>query len=157
MAVTITRASVDDLQALAEINRLSYMRETTAVFAFKDWPDEKNMFNFFTARIKDRFDNADTQIFKAIDPRTEKILGFVCWTFQKGEEADAQFEEPIMVDKTPTAKLVEQMPPFLNLDFVISTGTEIEELKGIMRGEKHYCRYFFESFIDEWHNLLGVF
>jgi len=143
MAVKIERANLDDLPALAEINRLSYMGETISMFAFKDWPDEKNMREFFMARLRIRFDTTGTQVFKATDARTSKIVGFVCWTLEQGETADAKLDKPLAASKTPTASLVqvEQMPPFLHRDFVIKTGAEVEELREFMKGEKHYCKF----------------
>lgn len=75
MAITIIRARMDNLPALAEINRLAYCRETTAMFAFKDWPDDANMLEFLKARLAERFENSGTQVFKAVDTATSTIWG----------------------------------------------------------------------------------
>ncbi|KAG6364632.1 hypothetical protein INS49_006235 [Diaporthe citri] len=121
MAVTITTAHPDDLPALAEINRLAYCRETTAQFAFKDWPDDASMLEFFKARLAERFENSGTQVFKAVDPATSTILGFVCLTLEQDKEAGIESQEPAL-KITPTAKIMQQLPPYLNHEFVLRAG-----------------------------------
>lgn len=140
MAITITAARRDDLPALAEINRLAYCRETTAQFAFKDWPDDKNMLEFFKARLAERFENSGTQVFKAIDTATNTILGFVCLTLERDKEAGIGSQEPA-VDITPTAKIMQQLPSYLNHEFVLKSGADVEEMKKLMGGGEHYCKY----------------
>lgn len=140
MAVTIAKASLDDLPALAEINRLAYCRETIAQFAFKDWPDDKNMFEFFKARLAERFDHPATQVFKAVDTATSTISGFICLTLEKGKEVGVGAQKPA-TDMTPTAKIMQQLPPYMNHKFVLESGAEIEKMKSLMGGEKeHYCK-----------------
>lgn len=138
MTVVIARACLEDLPALAEINRLAYCRETVAQFAFKDWPDDKNMFEFFKARLSERFENAATQVFKAVDMGTNTISGFVCLSLEKGNEAGVGARKPA-TDLTPTAKIIQQLPPYLNHEFVLKSGAEIEEMKNLMRGGERYC------------------
>lgn len=46
MQIALTRAVITALPVLAEINRLAYLPETIAQFAFTDWPDEANMLGF---------------------------------------------------------------------------------------------------------------
>ena len=53
METTIARAVLTDLPVLAEINRLAYLRETVAQFAFINWPDEAHMLNFFMTRVEE--------------------------------------------------------------------------------------------------------
>lgn len=139
MAVTIERACQDDLPALAEINRLSYCRETVAQFAFKDWPDDKNMFEFFEARVSERFEHPATQVFKAVEKATDKILGFVCLTLEKGNEVGVGAQKPT-TDISPTAKIIQQLPPYMDREFVLKSGAEIEEMKSLMKGGEHYCK-----------------
>lgn len=139
MAIAIIGARPDDLPALAEINRLAYCRETTAIFAFKDWPDEANMLEFFKARLAGRFENSGTQVFKAVDTATSTILGFVCLTLEKDKEAGIESQEPALTI-TPTAKIMQQLPPYLNHEFVLESGAEVEEMKGLMGGGEHYCK-----------------
>lgn len=138
MAVTITRAQRDDLPAMVEINRLAYCRETTAQFAFKDWPDETNMSGFFKARLSERFGHTDTQVFKAVDTATNMILGFVCLTLEKGNEA-GNGSQKAATELTPTAKVMQQLPPYMDHEFVLKTGAEIEEMKSRMGDGEHYC------------------
>lgn len=151
MALTITTASSDDLPALAEINRLAYCRETIAQFAFKDWPDDKNMFQFFKARLAERFEHPDTQVFKAVDTATDTISGFVCLTHEKGKQAGNGSQEP-SADITPTAKIMQQLPSYMNQEFVLKSGAEIEEMRGLMGGGEHYCKcppyWLFDGFSD---------
>lgn len=82
MACSITRAGLDNLPALAEINRAAYHRETIAQFAFKHSPDEENMFEFFKARLAERFSHTESQVFKAADADTGCISGFICLTHE---------------------------------------------------------------------------
>jgi hypothetical protein len=92
--VTLSHADTTDLPALAEINRLAYMQETIAMIAFKDWPAETNMFNFFKARIKARMETPNTLVLKALTG-TGEIAGFVCWTLEPEkvvDEATAKLE-----------------------------------------------------------------
>lgn len=138
MSVTIARTRSDDLPALVEINRLAYCRETTAQFAFKDWPDETNMSEFFKARLAERFEHPSTQVFKAVDTATNTILGFVCLTLEEGNEARNGSQKPAM-EMTPTAKVMQQLPPYMDHEFVLKTGAEIEEMKSHMGGGEHYC------------------
>lgn len=139
MTVTIARACPEDLPALAEINRLKYCRETVVQFAFENWPDEKNMFKFFKARLSKRFEHAATQVFKAIDTGTNTISGFNCLSLEKGNEAAVGAQKPA-TDLTPTAKIIQQLPPYMDHEFVLKSGAEIEEMKGLMRGGEHDCK-----------------
>lgn len=139
MDIRIIRASPDDLPALAEINRLAYCRETTAQFAFKNWPDDANMLEFFEARLAERLQNSGTQVFKAVDTATSNILGFVCLTLEKDKEAGVGSQEPAL-EITPTAKIMQQLPSYLNHDFVLKSGAEVEEMKSLMEGGEHYCK-----------------
>lgn len=136
MTVRIARACPEDLPALAEINRLAYCRETVAQFAFKEWPDDKNLFEFFKARLSERFEHAATQMFKAVDTGANTISGFVCLSLEKGNEAGVGAQKPA-TDLTPTAKIIQQLPPYMNHEFVLKSGAEIEEMKGLMRGGEH--------------------
>jgi hypothetical protein len=137
MEVTLTRASIDDLPRLAEINRLAYTPETIAQFAFINWPDEVNMRVFSTERVKQRLIHPDTQVFKAVDRATAEIVGFVCWTL---EESDQEKLDSVKSRPDPTSAAIQQIPSFLNMDFVVTTGAEIEGLKELMKEGKHYCR-----------------
>ena len=145
MDVALVQASVDDLPALAEINRLAYTPETIAMFAFKNWPDEINMRNFFMARLKDRISGHDTEVFKAVNPVTNEIFGFVCWTLEDKDEVKSGFAEPVP-NSTVIAAL--QMPDFLNVDFLVTTGKEVNEMKKLMSGSKHYCKYSPKAMLD---------
>lgn len=146
--MTIDKACPDDLPALAEINRLAYCRETIAQFAFRDWPDDKNMFEFFKARLAERFQHSGTQVFKAVDTVTSTISGFVCLTLEKGNGAGTGSQKPA-TDITPTAKIMEQLPSYMNHEFVLKSGVEIEEMKGHMGGGEHYCECSYHHIFDE--------
>lgn len=143
MTVTIAGARPGDLLALVEINRLAYCRETTAQFAFKDWPDETNMTEFFKARLAERFEHSGTQVFKAVDTATNTILGFVCLTLEKGNEAGNGSQRPA-TEMTPTAKVMQQLPPYMDHEFVLKTGTEIEAMKSRMGDGEHYCELLYD-------------
>ena len=136
MEITITRATISDLPVLADINRLAYLPETTAQFAFTNWPDEADMLEFFTGRVHERLNDADTQVFKAVEIATGKILGFVCWTLERGNEGlQLQgFGEAAASHQSP--------PPFLNMKFIMASGADIESLKSLMKGSRHYCEPF---------------
>ena len=136
MEIVLAHADIADLPVLAEINRLSYLPETAAQFAFKNWPDEAGMLKIFTARVKERFDHPDTLIFKAIDTTIGEIVGFVCWTLENGEQNKPDVGGPL---PTPTATATHQMPAELNINFIMTTGAEIEKLRGQMEGMNHYC------------------
>lgn len=94
------------------------------------------MLAFFTSRIKERFQTPDTQVFKAVEAGTKTIAGFICLTLESGEES-GKGEEVL----DPTQKVMHQIPEFLNLEFVISSGNEIEGLKALMKGSTHYCEF----------------
>ncbi|KAI1868986.1 hypothetical protein JX265_006965 [Neoarthrinium moseri] len=129
-AINIVRADRDDLSALAEINRLAYADELTTKFALNEKADEKSMFEFFKARLASRFDHATSELFKATDPDTHEVVGFACWTLEKGgDEAGGP---------TPTGGILQQMPPYMNAEFVMATGAEIEQLREHMKKEAHY-------------------
>lgn len=145
MACSINRAGPDDLPALAEINRSAYYRETIAQFAFKDWPDKNNMFEFFKARLTERFAHASTQVFKATDT-AGRVSGFICLTLEGAEKAvDDGSQEPAS-DLTPTAKMIQQIPPYFNQEFVVKTGAEVEQMKkSLMGSQEHYCKHLHPS------------
>lgn len=156
MAITIERACADDLPALAEINRLAYCRETVAQFAFKNWPDDKNMYEFFKARVSERLEQPATQVFKAFDTGTSTILGFVCLTLERGNEAGVGAQKPA-TDITPTAKIIQQLPSYMDHEFVLKSGAEIEEMKRLMVGGEHYCKCqpcrLFDEFSDRFADV----
>ncbi len=137
MEIAINRAIPTDLPVLAEMNRLAYLRETVAQFAFTKWPDQPNMLNFFTARVEEQLHRPATQIFKAVEAATGEIVGFVCWTLEHADEDKPGFGEPV---PTPTTIAIHQMPIGLDMGFVKTTGAEIESLKNHMKGMKHYCK-----------------
>lgn len=141
VAVSISSASTDDLPFLADINRSAYFRETIAQFAFKEWPECKNdMLSFFKARLTERFAHTDTQIFKATDSASGVIFGFVCLSTE-GLEESAGEDDVTHGPLTPTATIMQQIPPYFNQEFVIKTGSEVEGMKkALMDGEKHYCK-----------------
>lgn len=139
MGLSIAQAGLEDLPALAEINRAAYYQETIAQFAFKNWPDKANMFDFFKARLAERFSHANSQIFKAIDTATGFISGFICLTLEgAGKEPVGVAAQEPAPDLTPTAKMMQQIPPYFNQEFVVKTGAEVEQLKSLMNGEEHY-------------------
>lgn len=110
--VKITQAAAADVPASAEINRLSYIRETVFMFAFKAWPDEQNMRAFFTARVGERLHHPATQVFKAIDTAADRIVGFICWTRETAKAA------AIKAVSSPSRAMQQPFPPFLDMDFV---------------------------------------
>ena len=136
MDITLIRADATDLPVLAEINRLAYLPETIAQFAFTNWPDEANMLDFFTARVKDRLHDPDTQVFKAVEAATGRIAGFMCWTLEPENEGKPGSGVPV---PTPTSNAAQQMPAGLNMEFIMTTGAEIETLRNHMKGTTHYC------------------
>jgi len=138
MEVTLSLATTDDLPVLSEINRLAYTPETMAQIAFVNWPDEQNMRIFFTARVKERLVHPNTQVFKAVDTATGEITGFACWTLEEGDEEKPGFGEPVQQAPNPTSADIQQVPGFLNMEFVMTSGAEIGSLKNLMKGSKHY-------------------
>ena len=136
MTIVIQRAEITDLPALAEINRLAYSRETISMFAFTNWPAETDMFNFFESRLEERFKSPGSQIFKAVSAEGE-ILGFVCWSLEDDNETVPILTKPV---PNPIAAAVQQMPAGLDMDFVLRTGAEVEQLKELMKGSRHYCK-----------------
>ncbi|KAI0170702.1 acyl-CoA N-acyltransferase [Pestalotiopsis sp. NC0098] len=128
MDITIAQATLEDLPALAEVNRSSYSDEAASRFAHKNWRDEKHMYEFFKGRLSGRFNDEATQVLKAVDRDTDKIVGFACFTLETGNETGP----------TPTAMMAQKMPPSMNKDFIVAAGTEMENLREHMRGEKHY-------------------
>ncbi|KAI1744763.1 acyl-CoA N-acyltransferase [Xylaria scruposa] len=129
MTFTIALASREDLPALAEVNRSAYSLELPSRFAHKNWADVNYMFNFFKGRLVARFDHVGTQVFKAFDPDNGEIVGFACWTHETASNE---------VDQTPTGTMIQKMPPTVNVEFMKTVGTEIEQLRGHMKGEEHY-------------------
>jgi hypothetical protein len=136
--IVLSPADIADLPILAEINRLSYLRETSIQIAFPNWPDEVNMFNIFMERVKERLHNPDTQVFKAVVVATGETVGFVCLTLEQENRND--FELPDSVP-TPSMNAIRQMPAGLNLKFVMTRTAEVESLKNHMTGVKHYCEF----------------
>lgn len=133
-------ASLDDLPSLAEINRQAYTPELSAQIAFTRWPDVENMRIFFTARVRERLLDTGTQVFKAVDVLTGNITGFVCWTLETGEEEKPGVGESMGKKPDPTQHAIQQIPDFLNMEFVMASGAEIEQLMQLMKGRKHYCK-----------------
>lgn len=87
------------------------------------------------------FAHASTQIFKATDTTTGCILGLICLTYEGAKgEVGVGFQERAP-DLTPTARVMQQIPPYFNQDFVVKTGAEVEQLKSLMGGQEHYCEY----------------
>ncbi|KAH9905748.1 acyl-CoA N-acyltransferase [Xylariomycetidae sp. FL2044] len=129
MDITITRATVDDVPAMAEINRQAYSQELPHRFAFNKTADDQFMVRFFTGRIASRLDDPQTEIFKAVDTATGQIMGFACWTRELAEGAAPP----------PTGKVLQSMPTsYMNMDFIMATGAQMEQLSKCMKGEEHY-------------------
>ncbi|KUI64391.1 hypothetical protein VM1G_12078 [Cytospora mali] len=130
-------------------------RETIAQFAFKDWPDKDNMSDFFKARLTERFAHLNTQVFKATDTTTRCILGFICLTLEGAKEVQVGVgsQEPAP-DLTPTAKMMQQIPPYFNQEFVVKTGAEVEQMKSLMEGEEHY--YLSAFAVDPHYQGKGI-
>lgn len=147
--ITISNAGTDDLPFMADINRSAYFRETIAQFAFRDWPECKDdMLDFFKARLTERFAHTDTQIFKATDSLSGAILGFVCLSTEGPKEMleDSAGEGAVpygpKANLSPTARIMQQIPPYFNQEFVIKTGAEVEGMKkALMEGQKHHCKH----------------
>jgi len=97
------------------------------------------MFDFFKARLAERFGHPDTQVFKAVDTATSTISGFVCLTLEKGNEAGIGSQKPAP-KMTPTATVMQQLPSYMDHEFVLKTGAEIEEMKRLMGDGEHYCK-----------------
>jgi len=88
-----------------------------------------------TARVEDRSQLSDTQVFKAVEAALGDIVGFVCLTLEHGNEDKPGFG---VLVPTPTATATHQMPPGLNISFIMTTGAGVESLKSHMKGMKHY-------------------
>jgi GNAT superfamily N-acetyltransferase len=143
--VTLSPADVTDLPALAEINRDAYSRETVAMIAFKNWPDETNMFNFFKFRIKERMETPNTLVLKAT-VGTAEIAGFVCFTRENGKgDGKPGLEAPV---PNPTEKALQefrQIPDFFNMEFILGTQNEVGHMSRLINGMKHYCEWVFQT------------
>lgn len=131
MAYTIEPATRADLPALAEVNRSSYSEELASRFAHNSWTDTSYMYTFFKGRIGVRFDEPETQMFKAVDPGTGEIVGFACWTLEKGT---------VESKETPTGTMISRLPAGMNKEFIVAAGQQIEELRDLMKVEEHYCK-----------------
>lgn len=155
MEIAFQTASLDDLPVLAEIMSQAYMRETVSQIAFNNWPDVENMLVFFTARVKERMSTSDTQVFKAVYVATGAITGYVSSTLQKEEQEKPEPNEAIE-KQDPTQHAIEQIPDFLNLEFIKSSGGDIELMKKRMGRDKHYCKLFrYLSGIHWLHNQIS--
>ncbi|KAI0204615.1 acyl-CoA N-acyltransferase [Astrocystis sublimbata] len=127
MMSVIDAASIDDVALLAGINRRAYKPEVISSFAETNWPDDTNMIEFFKARIVPRLEDTASKVFVAKDPSTRNILGFICCTL-----------EDVQKEPSSTMQIMPSLPPFMNAKFVSSSAADVERLKGLMRGEKHY-------------------
>ncbi|KAH8892583.1 acyl-CoA N-acyltransferase [Thozetella sp. PMI_491] len=132
---TITVASREDLPALAEINRAAYSRETISRFGWKNWPDEKNMLAFLTSRIAQRLDQPRSKIFKASDPDSGNIYGFVIFTLENAPAAAESVKQPV-VDVSATA--AQNLSEFMNMDFLAYMQKEMGKLRSDLMEEQHY-------------------
>ena len=137
MEVTIARASIADLPILADINRLAYLPEAISQFAWTNWPDKTDMYDFYTSRLRERFSSPETEVLKATETETGEIVGFVCWTREHGDKDKLRSGEPVPM---PTAASLQQMPVGMNMEFVVTSGAEIESLMNHMKGTEHYCK-----------------
>jgi hypothetical protein len=139
MEVTLSPADATDLPILAEMNRLVYMREAISMIAFKNWPAETNMFNFFQSRIKQLMETPNAYIFKATS-ETGEIVGFISCTLvheKGGVEAGAKAPSPD--SNGPTAKAMGQMEDIFNMEFMKGWAPVMESMKDLINGMKHYC------------------
>jgi hypothetical protein len=141
MEVSLSQADATDLPALAEINRLTYMQETISMIAFKNWPAETNMFNFFQSRIQQRMETPNSQVFKATT-ETGEIVGFICWTLEHEREfSEVAVEAPGLDPNDPTAKALEPMKHVFNMEFIKDAQGGVEALNKLIKGMKHYCEH----------------
>ncbi|KAH8901245.1 acyl-CoA N-acyltransferase [Thozetella sp. PMI_491] len=132
--LTIRVATRDDLPALAKINAAAYARETIAMFAFKKWPDDENMTAFFASRIGDRLDQPESQVFAAVQPDSDKMYGFVCFTLKDGPDSDSDAKPAA----DPTGAAMQKLGQTLNLEFIGESRKQMQVLKDGIKGEKHY-------------------
>ena len=133
----IELAVAADLHQLAEINRAAYVEETITRIAYPAWPDEANMLKMFLVRIEDRLSHKDTQVFKAVEPLSERAVGFACWTLERGSHgADTNEKEP----SNPTTKALQLNTAGLNLEFLAAMGADAEALTSHRKGTEHYCK-----------------
>ncbi|KAH7309812.1 acyl-CoA N-acyltransferase [Stachybotrys elegans] len=146
MVIRISLAGPEDLAALAEVNRSAYSMELPSRFAHQNWADPSYMFSFFMGRLEARLDDKGTQVFKACDATTGTIVGFACWTH---EAATSQ------VNQTPTSTMLQKMPPTVNIEFLKTVGTEIEQLREYMKGEDHYYLSAFAVELSQQNQGIG--
>ena len=125
-----------DLPYLAELNRLAYMHETAAMFAFTNWPAEKEMYQFFLSNLRGLLQDSKTQVFKALSAASGEILGFAGFTLVEGVQDKQALAQPA---PDPTEAAIQNEPLGLNMDFMNVCARKIERLKGYMKGQKHYC------------------
>ncbi|KAH8882059.1 hypothetical protein GQ53DRAFT_847839 [Thozetella sp. PMI_491] len=118
---------------MAKINQAAYARETISQFALKHWPDEQNMLAFMSTRLGERLAHPQSQVFKATDPDSGKIYGFVCFTLENGSEGGA---EPVAAN--PMGAAIKQLGQFMNLDFVMAMQMGLEQMKSGLMNDKHY-------------------
>lgn len=97
------------------------------------------MHNFYVSRIKDRFNDSNTQVIKATKAATNEILGFICWTIEYASN-DKSVSEERLPDLNATAS---QLPPdFLDMGFIkfYTERLEVEALKNnLMKGHTLLC------------------
>jgi hypothetical protein len=133
-------AEPSNLPQLAEINTLAYKDEQINRFAFRDWPNEANLRDFYHALIEQRQADPATRIFKAVDSSTREIVGFLCWTLEGGKDgksnAESNDDSFAMVKST-----MKKMGNYLDKEFMHATGPEYQKLKDIMQDSKHYCQF----------------
>ncbi|KAH9905613.1 acyl-CoA N-acyltransferase [Xylariomycetidae sp. FL2044] len=158
MAVTIEKATRDDLPALAEINRLAYAGELAFRFAYREGAEDKHVTEFFAGRLAHRLGTPGTEIWKAVDPATaggrRRICGFVCLTLEMGDEPNGTPSTAMVLQKKEEQDQQETMLPFLNAEYVVATGAAMEQLRDYMKGEMHYYLSAFAVLPE--HQGLGI-
>ncbi|KAF4626415.1 hypothetical protein G7Y89_g11744 [Cudoniella acicularis] len=134
--VDFVLADVSDLPSLAEIQLQAYNDESINRFAFTNWPDPANMLTFYKYMLKQRFASSSTRVFKAVESSTGEILGFMCWTLERGDDEEEKTKGNEEAD--PLKTMMQELPPCLKMDFLKATAPEFEKLKNIMKGPRHY-------------------
>ncbi|KAH8886221.1 acyl-CoA N-acyltransferase [Thozetella sp. PMI_491] len=147
MEAAITQADRADLSALAKVNQAAFMPETLSQIAFKKWPNEEHMTEFFQLRISQRFNHPPSKIFKAANPISGEIYGFTCWTLEDGDNLEEGRSEQ-------TIEAMRKVAEFMNLEYITALEEELKDSKCVVLGKKHY--YLSSLVVDPAYQGQGI-
>ncbi|MCJ1380735.1 hypothetical protein MMC17_003843 [Xylographa soralifera] len=125
MSTALCTATLADLPALAELNRLVYSREPLAEIVFLDWPNPATQLPYYTSLLQDRFRDPRTEVLKITDAASGAILASVCWTLVTGDA-----EASGIANTT--------LPAGVNVEFIGKMVANIRKVDALIAGRKHF-------------------